>query len=528
MKNYPNKLWIVVLFLGWLFDYLFWKHPIGVNFALFATVCMLAGLGLLFSDGLRPARNTLWLLVPFFFFATVTFLRREPLTVFLAYTFTTISLLLFANSYLGGQWIQYGLSDYIMKPFKLAGSMIVRPFRFFLANHEAEKENIKNGQVSRKLPLGGIIRGLLISLPIIILFTSMFASADLVFDQKLTEFLDKFEGDGPEDYIKRTIYILICAYLVAGVFLHAVFESGDEAMQGERNPFIKPFLGFTESSIVLGSVSALFLIFVIIQFQYFFGGQSNIGVEGYTYSEYARRGFNELINIAFISLVMIIGLSKFTRRETELQKRIYSGLSILLVMLVMVILVSAYQRINLGIDWHGYSRLRLYPRIFLIWVGILFLTIVALEAFRLEKYFTFAFLLASFAFGASLVFVNVDRAIVEYNIPRVLAGKNLNTIHLSSLSTDAIPALVEEFNAPGIPVTTREGLGAILLCYMHSRALSDDTIYQNWQSYNYSRWTAYRALQAAMPDLAEYTILKNRYPRLVRTPSALQYECGGR
>lgn len=526
MKNNPNKLWIVVILLGWLFDFLFWEHPIGVNFALFATFCLLGGLGFLLSDGLRPAKNTIWLLVPFFFFAAVTFLRQEPLTVFLAYTFTTISLVLFVNSYLGGQWIQYGLSDYMTTSLKLVGNLFARPFRFFLFNYQAEKENIKNGKVVRKFPLGGVIRGLLIALPIIILFTSMFASADLVFDQKLTDFLDKFDGDDMVDYINRTIVILICAYLLAGAFLHAALDSSDEQMLGERSPWIKPFLGFTESSIVLGSVSVLFLIFVIIQFQYFFGGQSNIGVEGYTYSEYARRGFNELINIAFISLVMIIGLSKFTRREAELQKRIYSGLSILLVMLVMVILVSAYQRINLGIDWHGYSRLRLYPRIFLIWVGILFVSIVALEAFRLEKYFTFAFLLASLAFGASLVFVNVDASIVKYNIPRVLAGKTLNTIHLSSLSTDAIPALVDEFKSPNIPNDTHEGLGAILLCYQHSYPINDETLYQDWQSYNYSRRLAYQALQEVSADLVEYKVLENRYPMLIRTPSALKYECG--
>lgn len=526
MKNNPNRLWIVVLLLGWFSDYLFWKHPVGINFALFSTLCLLSGFGILLFDGFRPAKKTLWLLVPFLFFVTVTFLRQEPLTVFLAYTFTMLTLVLLANSYVGGQWIQYGFSDYIIKSIRLAGSMVISPFRFFLFNYQSEKDNIKNGQTARSLPLGGIVRGLLIALPIVILFTSMFASADLVFDQKLTEFLDKFEADDVSEYISRTISILMCAYLVAGIFLHAASESTDEKILEDRSPFIKPFLGFTESSMIFGSVSVLFLIFVIIQFQYFFGGQSNIGVEGYTYSQYARRGFNELINIAFISLVMIIGLSKFTRRETETQKRVYSGLNILLVGLVMIILVSAYQRIGLSIDWHGYSRLRLYPRIFLFWLGILFVSIATLELFRLEKYFTFAFLLGSFAFGTSLVFVNVDKAIVNYNVPRVLEGKTLNTIHLSSLSTDAIPALVDEFRATDITGDMHEGLGAILLCYIHSYPINDNTLYEDWQSFNYSRLLAHKALESIKGDLAGYNILDKRYPMLVRTPRNLQYECG--
>jgi hypothetical protein len=44
---------------------------------------------------------------------------------------------------------------------------------------------------------------------------------------------------------------------------------------------------------VLSSVVVLFSAFVIIQFQYFFGGAANISIEGYTYAEYARRGFGE-------------------------------------------------------------------------------------------------------------------------------------------------------------------------------------------------------------------------------------------
>jgi hypothetical protein len=533
MKNNPNKLWIIVLFLGWLFDYLFWEHPIGVNFAIFSTLCLLGGFGFLLLDGFRPARRTLWLLVPFLFFATVTVLRQEPLTIFLSYTFTILSLVLLVNSYLGGQWFQYGISDYIAKSMRLVGSMFARPFRFMRFNQEAEKERIKNGGAVSRLPVAGIIRGVVIALPIIILFTSMFASADLVFDQKLTDFLDKFDSEDIYDYIVRTIYVLVCAYLLAGAFLHAASESRDEKMLEERVPWIKPFLGFTESSIILGSVSILFLIFVIIQFQYFFGGEANIGVQGFTYSQYARRGFNELINVAFISLVMIIGLSKFTRRESELQKRIYSGLCILLVALVLVILVSAYQRIELGIAWHGYSRLRLYPRIFLIWLGILFAAIVALEAFRLEKYFTFAFLMASFAFGASLVTVNVDQAIVKFNAPRVLAGKNLNTIHLSSLSADAVPALVDEFRSTKFPNEIHEGFGAILYCYLYSYNMigsTYDTLGQiiegDWQSFNDSRWRAHRALESVLAELDGYTLVKTRYPRLVRTPGAQRYECG--
>jgi hypothetical protein len=91
------------------------------------------------------------------------------------------------------------------------------------------------------------------------------------------------------------------------VYLHAATQSKDEKLVGEEKPVLPPFLGFTEAAIVLGSVAVLFAAFVYIQFQYFFGGQANIHIDGYTYSEYARRGFGELITVAVFSLLLILG-----------------------------------------------------------------------------------------------------------------------------------------------------------------------------------------------------------------------------
>ena len=52
------------------------------------------------------------------------------------------------------------------------------------------------------------------------------------------------------------MYILVFAYALAGTFLHAA-QSAEEKIS-EDKPFVPAFLGFTESTIVLGSVAALF------------------------------------------------------------------------------------------------------------------------------------------------------------------------------------------------------------------------------------------------------------------------------
>lgn len=517
IKN-PSRLLLAVLVLGWTFDLLFWKQKVGVNFPIFLAVCLIGGICLLWSEGYRAARHGFWLLLPFLFFVIFTFLRREPLTVFLVYVFSLFSIGLFATSYQGGRWYLYRLSDYLYKCIRLIGDVLSGFPVYFLRFRKASPELVDG---KKSLPIAGLARGFVIAIPILLCFGSLLASADVVFNQKLADF---FDADKISEYSQRLFRIVLLAYLVGGVFLHSASKSLDEKITGEKKSLIKPFFGFTESTVVLGSVSALFFIFVFVQFRYFFGGETNIGVEGYTYSQYARRGFNELVLVAFFSLLLLVVLSIVTARQNVEQRRTYSILNVAVVALVMVILVSAYQRIALAIGWHGYSRLRLYPRIFLIWLGLLLITVAILEIFEREHYFALAAIVAAMGFAVSIALFNVDAAIVKFNVYRSWHGKNLNVPHLASLSADAVPALAEQFLSSELPTSTHEGLGAILACYKYSEDAPHIPQY-DWRSFNYSSWQAHIALEAIRPGLKGYTIQYKKFPVRVRTPNGVLYNC---
>ena len=43
MKANSNRLWIVAIALGWLFDFLFFEHTPGVNFSIFFVLCLAGG-----------------------------------------------------------------------------------------------------------------------------------------------------------------------------------------------------------------------------------------------------------------------------------------------------------------------------------------------------------------------------------------------------------------------------------------------------------------------------------------------------
>jgi hypothetical protein len=525
MKSNPTRFWWTVIALGWTFDFLFWKKTPGINFALYVTLCLVAGLLILRADGHRPGRNALLLLPLIAFFAIMTFIRQEPMTAFLSVVMTLFLMGIFAISFLSGRWPSYSLLDYLRGFLQLMGSMIARPLGFSAEARRASSPDGEQAQAGGRSAsqVWPVVRGLLIALPIVAVFAALLASADLVFDQRLEAFIELFKLEKLPEYIFRLVYILMGAYALAGVFLHAFQQSTDEKLVGEEKPVVPAFLGLTEAAIVLGSVAVLFAAFVFIQFQYFFGGQTNIQIDGYTYAEYARRGFGELVTVAFFSLLLILGASSVTRRETETQRRVFSGLGIGIVALVLVMLVSAFQRLVLYETAYGYSRLRMYTHVFMIWLALLLVAVVILEIAHRERAFALAAVIASLGFSLSLGIVNVDGFIVQQNVNRAVQGEEFDVSYLADLSSDAVPALAAAYQAQPLPASVKDGVGAALTCYAVNQDRGKPPL--PWQSFHLSRANAARILTSLRADLEKYKTDNDDWNDFVVTPSGEEYRC---
>ncbi|GAB4422184.1 MAG: DUF4173 domain-containing protein [Anaerolineales bacterium] len=535
MKSNPTRFWWTVIALGWVFDFLFWEKGAGINFAIYVALCVGTGYLLLRLDGQAPAKQTSWLLLPMALTLIITVIRREPMTVFLAYVTTLTIMVVFTLTYTGGRWLQYSMLDYLGGFFRLLGSMIASPLGFSAeikrkVAEKGEQDEVRKRGASQVWP---VVRGILIALPIVAIFAGLLASADLIFQQRLEAFIELFNIENLPEYLFRMFYILIFAYALAGVYLHAASKSSDEKLIGEEKPLTPAFLGFVEASIVLGSVVALFTIFVIIQFQYFFGGQANISIEGYTYSEYARRGFGELVTVAFFSLLLLLGLSGITQRKGRTRRQAFSVLGIALVSLVIVMLASAFDRLLLYESAYGFSRLRTYTHVFILWLGALLVAVILLEILERQRAFALAAVLASLGFVLSLGFMNVDGFIVKQNVKRAVESAEasvsqtgraaFDSSYLSDLSLDAVPALAKAYQTQPLPASVKDGVGAALKCYQVG--LTDKEPYP-WQAFHLSRWTAERILRSLESDLAKYQLDDEvEWLDVVITPLGEEYHC---
>ena len=521
MSHSPWRYGLAALIVAWLIDLFFWQTPPGVSFFLWTIFVLAAGFMLARLESIRPSPWSYPVAATSVMLSSFIFLRTDFMTRSLSFMLTIGSLALLVATFRNGNWVAYRIWDYIPAFLKLAVAALIRPAELFKAPLAADgspipaRESLRSGSRSVRR----VLVGLLLALPLLAVFGALLSSADPIFSYRLSSFLSVFDLDLSRlgEYIFRLVYIVIFAFIFSGVYLHAVRPAKEEPRPDLSKTWLPTFLGWIEAGVVLGLVDLMFAFFVAIQFWYFFGGQANISTSGYTFAEYARRGFFELLAVAVISLLTYLGLAAVTRRDTAFQQRGFTVLSIFLMAMVSVMLVSAFQRLQLYESAYGFTQLRVYTHIFIIWLGLLLAAAVIFELLQRRQHFGLALLFTVLGFGLSLGFYNTEGTIAQQNVGRARAGAtevagdlgiprslSLDATYLSSLGSDAVPALVDEFRRPGQPPAIRDILGANLAC--RSYLLAQSQASPAWQSFNLSQNTADNLLRNAQSEWSSYKV----------------------
>jgi len=504
--RFSSCFWLVALVLAWAVDLLFWGKPIGISSFLWILLLLVGLFGLARSQGVRPVRISLFLVVLILALAGMSVLRLEGFTRFINIIMALFAITILVTTYRSGYWLYYRLVDYIMPFLELIGAGFSRPIKLMQTpKEETSFETNSSGWRTMVRNVAPYLRGLILALPILLILGALLASADPVFSGYMQKFLKLFDIERLPEYLVRLVYILMLAFLFTGYYLNALLPESERPRPDTQIPWFKPFLGWIESGIVLLSVDLLFVFFVAIQFRYLFGGEANINAAGYTYSEYARRGFGELVTVAVLSLLLYQGLGLITRVDKPSQQRSFTGLSVALMVLVLVILASALQRLLLYENTYGFTSMRTYTHVFIFWLALLLVATIALELMQRRGTFALAMLLACFGFSLSLGLLNVDGFIARQNLQRTRQGYQLDFPYLTTLSDDAVPVLAEQFSSPDLPSAAHEVLGAGLAC--RATLLSEQTPLP-WQSFHPAAFQARRLLLQENAPWRGYTVWK--------------------
>ncbi|MEL7644977.1 MAG: DUF4173 domain-containing protein [Anaerolineaceae bacterium] len=503
-----KPVWILLLVfcLALLMDrILFYRQP-GAQWAIFVN----GVLAIVFiSAALERKRipiSSVLLALPVGASAALTMFRSEAFTLMSLILFSILGTILLAVSLLNGQGLAYRLREYAGQGLRLVASVLVGlPAGLTQSTQHAKATG--GGSKSANRRSVAVLRGILIALPLVALLGVLLASADAVFSSHFSSLLNWIKIEKPEEFIFRLIFMLGLSYALFGLVWHALTKTGEKLALEPDQPLLKPFLGMTESAIILFALNALLATFVLVQIKYFFAGAQNITLEGFTYAEYARRGFFELVVAAIITLLVHYGLASLTRREDRRRKVFFSILASLLLLQTGVILVSAFQRLSLYEAAYGFTQARLTAHVFMVFLGLGLALSIVMEITRTYKHLAVSLLLVLLAFGLTLSFLNVDRTIARQNIQHAQAGNELDLAYLAggSLSEDAAPELFEAFDDPALSPELRDSLGLALSC-RSARFTQNSADVDFWASWHASRAAAGRLYLSRAEDLAEYPL----------------------
>jgi hypothetical protein len=476
--------------LGIIADLLLREMPWGVNLTFF-TLALLAGgalaAGRRWKEYSREARGlAIGTLV-----LGLAFAGRDsrPLTflVFLGLCFT---LALTAASLQGVRLYAWGVVDHVRHGIEtgiwtMFGSLLLVVSDIPWGSLPGE---------SRLRRFRGVLIGLLIAAPLVLVFGALFAGADPVFAELATRVLNF----NLFSLTSHAAFIGFVAALAAGGLRFALLQPARAPL--EQN--LVPRLSGMPAAIALGTLDILFLLFVVVQARYFFGGSSLVAsTTGLTYAEYARRGFFELLVVAGLVIPVLLGADTLVRGEPDVVRRRVRGLAGVLLVLLAVIMVSALQRMRLYVAAFGLSEVRLYATATMVYIAVVaaWLGITVLRG-RREGFATGA-VAAAYGVLALLYAVNPDATIVRVNLARPGAvalstgERPFDARYAASLSADAFPTLLAAL--PQLDPTTR------CLIVDRLRARWQHLDQRDWRTLNWARLTERRLAREYHQSLSD-------------------------
>lgn len=436
MNKNLQLIGIIAVLLGLAFNFIIFGHDPGAGFPIYIGL-LLTGLSITYySFRQRPDGAIIILSLLLLFFSGMIAVRANELITLLNIGLTAYLLLLLTSIAAGKKMSELNILGTIslgFLPVKLMGNS-------FQAIADLSTSNNENS--SRRFT--EVLRGVVITLPIALFFVAIFSQADTFFERHIS---DAFKNIVSAESVIRFMLSVIAACFTGGALLHVfhIYEQKQGSAPPLNNNNYPLRLGKIETSILLGTINTIFFAFIIIQFTYLFGVSPSAPLETMNYSEYVRRGFQELCFAAGAAFLLIFAVDLAKKIRTA------SGrwFSIALILQVYIVMASAIYRLWMYEQAYGFTELRFYSHAFIVWLSIIFVILLWKIAQDIpEQKFIFASLIVSLIAAIALNILNPDLYIAQKNLKRYYASGKIDIEYMASLSEDALPAFKQLAASP--------------------------------------------------------------------------------
>lgn len=480
----PLPILAVSLALGLLFDYLLYGKLPGAGFLLYVVAIVVGALMVARSSQQPVPRAAYWFLALAVGFAAMVAVRASFELTFMNVALALFLLLLAVKELQGEDVRRFIMERYLSLswlPMYFLGNIGL----FFSEWYRRRSGTTPAGMGSK------VVRGTLMALPVLAVFVLLFSSADLVFRKYVTELINI--NISPETLVRSFLVVFVTlGFGGAGWYMFTKARKAEQQSDDAK----RTNLGSTEVRILLGSVNVLFLLFIIVQLVYLFGGQQNITSQDFTFAEYARRGFFELIVVAVISWLVVWMLDRTLTSSDATVQRTAKFLSLALIVQVFLIMTSAFMRLVLYEQAYGFTTLRFYSHVFTVWLAVVFvLLLYKLFISRREDRLAFSILVSALMFAGAVNVFNPDAFIAKQNIDRYATTGKVDAFYLDQLSADAVPGMLPLLETKDVEVAK---IAANRFFWKLDRF---ERTSATWQSFNIGRRSALKLLRPIREEL---------------------------
>lgn len=469
----------IAIVLGFIYNLFFHSRSYGISYPLFTILVILVFL-YFFRKKIEKIKPIGLFLLAITFILSLNFafhsnIILNSLNIIAAPLLLTASFIIIR--YDGIEWssIRFVFSVF-ERIIPLSFENLFKPI-LFAKNSSKKRERGKLNPQTKS-----ILIGLLVSIPLLIVILPLLSSADSVFGYYTANFYTVFTKINIGNTLWNVIRIVIVSLYLFGFFWSFRYSNARDTAPSKLNGTLEPITVLT----VFIIINLVYLLFTVVQFSYLYGGMTALP-NGFTYAEYARRGFFELILVTIINFTLLIASTLFTKKESALKGTLNAAYT-LLVLFTFNMLFSAHFKMSLYESAFGYTYLRIFVHFFLLLLFILFVIVLAgiwINKIPVAKLSIIAALLMYLFIN----FVNVDSIIVNKNIERYDITGKIDVNYFTYLSYDVVPQVVK-FGHDNI---NNNSISKKVLDYttVKKKALNKDT---KWFEFNYSKFMAKKAL----------------------------------
>lgn len=302
----------------------------------------------------------------------------------------------------------------------------------------------KKRDEKRSSRIGYVALGALIALPLVLVVWLLLASADVVFREMSRSVFQNANIGNVCNVVFRILFLYFFSYLLTAYLCKHTIK---ETVKDRRNS--EPVLAIT----VTGMLSVMYLLFSGVQIVYLFLGKMQLP-EGYTYAEYAREGFFQLLAVSILNLVIVLFVMSFFL-ESKVLKAVLTVMSFC----TFIMIASSAMRMIIYIQYYYLTFLRILVLWSLVVLAFLFLGVIASIFKKRFPLFRYSMVVVTVLYLA-LSFLHPDYVIARVNLANVSAVQTVQAAetegrggffrgnayqdyrYLFHLSADAAPVVI--------------------------------------------------------------------------------------